>query len=185
MNPRDRILTTADRLFYVQGVAGTGINQIIAEAGVAKATFYGHFRSKEALTLAYLKTRHESWFAGLRDEVASRRTARSQTAGAFAFLDKWLTDTDFRGCAFLNLLGEGPPPPELAAQVAQHKAELRQFFRAIAASSSPSSLRPTRLGDALLLLFEGALVEAQVHHALWPVRAASESAIALLATERN
>jgi AcrR family transcriptional regulator len=67
--PRDRIIDTALRLFYEQGYLATGINQIIAESQVAKATFYSHFPSKENLCIAYLQARHVVWMKWLEDSV--------------------------------------------------------------------------------------------------------------------
>ena len=73
---RSRIIEAADRLFYTQGYSSTGINQIIEEAGVAKASLYAHFPSKEALAVAYLERRHRAWFDELRGVVERSATSR-------------------------------------------------------------------------------------------------------------
>lgn len=169
------ILATADRLFYEQGYAATGINQIIAEAGVAKATFYGHFRSKESLGLAYLKQRHERWMVRLEEATASATSPRRTVEAAFVFLEHWLPEVEFRGCAFLNLLGEGTLPASLGQQVLDHKNQLRAFFVRIARSLR-SGRAAKALADHLLLLFEGAIIECQVHHDAWPAAAAKRAA---------
>ncbi len=170
------ILDVADRLFYTQGYRATGVNQIIEEAAVAKASFYGHFATKEALGLAYLRGRHERWFAELRDVVNGARTPRRRALAAFVFLERWLLRVQFRGCAFLNLLGEGSLPTSLGARILDHKSELRAFFGDSVAALCGTRTEARALGDHLLLLFEGAILEAQVHGELWPVKTAAKLA---------
>lgn len=175
-----QILTVADRLFYAQGLRATGINQIIAEAGVAKASFYAHFATKDALALAYLEHRHARWFEQLRAVTDAARTPRGRALGAFTFLGRWLPSVEFRGCAFLNLIGEGSISPALSRAVTEHKAQLRAFFHETASALSPSKGAARALGDHLLLLFEGAIIESQVHRDAWPIKAAARTAAELL-----
>ena len=177
---RSEILATADRLFYEQGYRATGVNQIIEEAGAAKATFYGHFPSKEALGLEYLEHRHERWMARLRDVTGAKKTARGRALAAFSFLELWLPEVNFRGCAFLNLLGEGSVPSSLARRVLEHKTELREFLFASVVPLCPTRASTKAVADHFLLLFEGAIIEAQVHADLWPIKAASKAAAELL-----
>lgn len=171
-----QLLDAADALFYSQGLSATGINQIISTAGVAKATFYAHFASKLELAIAYLGHRHEAWFSMLHAHVAKSRSARARALAPFKFLEVWLVDVDFRGCAFLNIQGEHPLPPRLAKQVLTHKEELREFFVDSLTELVPDAKERRFMADHLLLLFEGALVEAQVHHDVWPIRTAARAA---------
>ena len=182
---RAQLLHAADTLFYSQGLSATGINQIISTAGVAKATFYSHFPSKLELALAYLVHRHATWFGMLNAHVAKKRGARSKALAPFSFLEEWLRGVDFRGCAFLNIQGEHPLPEALARQVSEHKEELRQFFVASLVSLVDDAKERRFLADHLLLLFEGALVEAQVHRDVWPIRAALRAAQRLVPTKEN
>ncbi len=177
---RDRILETADRLFYTQGYGATGINQIIAEAQVAKASFYANYPSKEDLAIAYLERRHERWFAELSAQVDRRRTAVTRVMATFSFLEAWLPRVDFRGCAFLNLLGEAPPSGALLRVVMSHKQQLREFFRTSVAGIAPNQRVADRLGDQLVVVFEGAIIEAQVHKSIWPITSAAQLAATLL-----
>lgn len=170
------LLHAADALFYSQGLNATGINQIISTAGVAKATFYAHFESKLELALAYLVHRHEAWFSMLHAHVAKSRSPRGRALAPFKFLEVWLVDVEFRGCAFLNIQGEHPLPPRLARQVLTHKEELREFFVHSLIELVPDATERRFTADHLLLLFEGALVEAQVHHDAWPIRTAARAA---------
>lgn len=174
------LLEVADRLFYAQGLRATGINQIIAEADVAKASFYAHFATKDALALAYLKHRHARWFEQLHGVTGAARTPRGRVVAAFNFLGRWLPSVDFRGCAFLNLIGEGSISPALALAVKEHKAQLRAFFHETASTLRPSKAAARALGDHLLLLFEGAIIESQVHRNVWPIKVAARSAAELL-----
>jgi AcrR family transcriptional regulator len=173
MSAADRILDVAERLFYQQGYTGTGVNQIIAEAETAKASFYQHFASKEALAEAYLQRRHDRWFEQLEAWVNPRQTPRRRLLAAFDFLADWLAANEYRGCAFLNLQSERQLPQRLTKQICEHKSELRAFFRR---EAGPLSRQPAKLGDELLLLFEGSLVEAQVYGDGWPVTAARKAA---------
>lgn len=179
-NPRARLLQAADRLFYAQGYSTTGINQILAEAGVAKASLYAHFGTKEELAVAYLQGRHRRWFSELGEVVDRRRTPHTRALAPFAFLANWLVRVDFRGCAFLNVLGEQPLPEPLQAQVRAHKSELREYFHALVCAMGLSPSQARNVSDALLLVFDGAIVQCQVHHDLWPANAAARSAAQLL-----
>ncbi len=108
-----RILETASRLFYEQGYNATGINQIIAEAEVAKASFYHHFHSKEELCVAYLRKRHQDWFSWLWREIEQHESAQERLLSLFTFLEQWLPNCNFRGCAFLNIASEVAPVEEI------------------------------------------------------------------------
>lgn len=104
LSPRERVLSTATRLFYAQGVRGTGIDQIISEAQVAKATLYAYFPAKTDLVRAYLEARHESWMAEFATYLkASRRRGLAALADA---LGRWFDSGDFNGCAFINVTAE-------------------------------------------------------------------------------
>src|SRR5262245_48026168 len=100
---RRRILETADRLFYEEGIRAVGIDRIIAEAGVAKATLYSHFASKDDLILAVLEHRESCVSEFFRE--AMERLGREASCPLRAFFDalkEWFTTPGFRGCAFQN-----------------------------------------------------------------------------------
>ncbi len=105
---RERILETAERLFYQQGYQATGVNQIIDESGVAKATFYSHFPAKDDLCLAYLEGIRQQEEDLVRAEIAKRKTPLARYMAPIEILEPWLIETTFRGCAFLNLASEIP-----------------------------------------------------------------------------
>ncbi|WP_434635011.1 TetR/AcrR family transcriptional regulator [Chromobacterium sp. CV08] len=151
---RDRILATAHRLFYQEGLRATGIDRLIAESGVTKVTFYRHFPSKNELILAYLEQRHVLWMAWFRDALARH----AGPAAPAAALREWLESDDFRGCAFINGVGEMPAEPAVAEAARRHKAEMRQ---AIAAVLSDGADKETR-AEMLALAVDGAIVRAQI-----------------------
>jgi AcrR family transcriptional regulator len=176
-DPSARILEAASRLFYEQGYHATGVNQIIVEAGVAKASFYYHFRSKEELCVAYLHKRHQDWFSWLQREIERYESAQERLLGLFAFLEQWLPDSNFRGCAFLNITSEFPSAGnEIRLLVSIHKGDLRDYIRQlvnnlrISADEDDLALRT----DLIYLLFEGAISESQVYQSTQFIKVARE-----------
>jgi AcrR family transcriptional regulator len=105
---RRRLLDTATRLFYAEGIRAVGIDRIIAEAGVAKATFYSHFPSKDDLVLAYIGEQDRIG----RDAVAAlpKQPPRKLLAAVLGRISTAAVAGDFRGCPFLNAAAEYPDP---------------------------------------------------------------------------
>ncbi|MDD2546136.1 MAG: TetR/AcrR family transcriptional regulator [Burkholderiaceae bacterium] len=157
MPARQRVLLTACRLFYRDGIRATGIDRVIAESGVTKVTFYRHFSSKNALVCAYLTQRHERWMTWFSDALA-RHASAGGLATLGAALSEWLHDEDFRGCAFLNSVSElGDALPEVVAITRQHKAEMT----AAIAGLLPASPHQASLARAAALAVDGAIVQTQ------------------------
>ncbi|WP_047249581.1 TetR/AcrR family transcriptional regulator [Chromobacterium subtsugae] len=153
---RERILATAHRLFYREGLRATGIDRLIAESGVSKVTFYRHFPSKHDLIQAYLEQRHQQWMAGFRAALALH-AADGAMALAQA-LREWFASDDFRGCAFINGVGEMPAEAELAEAARRHKSEMRDAIAALL----PARPDPAGLANMLALAADGAIVRAQI-----------------------
>ena len=114
---RERILLTAHALFYRDGIRATGVDRVIAESGVTKVTFYRHFPSKNHLVQAYLDYRHARWMAWFAEALGrhgGERSGRGLDALVPA-LAEWLHDEHYRGCAFINSVGElgGALPEDL------------------------------------------------------------------------
>ncbi len=165
-NTRTKILEAASRLFYEQGYHLTGINQVIAEADVAKASFYYHFCSKEDLCVAYLEQRHQDWFGWLREEVERSREPLERLLGLFTFLERWLANSDFRGCAFLNIIADFPSSYHRIRQlVVSHKdalqAYIAQLVDHLGCSDSDNNL--SHLVNTIYLLFEGTICQCQMY----------------------
>jgi len=176
---RERILKTADDLFYRQGYQNTGVNQLIEEADVAKASFYSNFSSKKKLLIAYLKQRHADWFKQLYANLEKHTTPGDKIAGLFEFLEHWITKTNYRGCAFININSELPNDNgEIASIVRDHKNQLRELISDLVNElNRKESFREEEslLVDAIYLLFEGAITECQNYRKIWPVKRSLET----------
>jgi AcrR family transcriptional regulator len=153
--PRERILHAAHDLFYRDGVRATGIDRVIAESGVAKLTFYRQFESKDALVLAFLDLRHERWMAWFAGALARHGGTPAALVPA---LREWFAGPEFRGCAFLNSVGElGPALPAVLETTRRHKAGMT----AAIAGLLPRGAGRARHARALALAVDGAIVQAQ------------------------
>lgn len=101
---REKLLDTAERVFYEEGFHATGIDRVVAEAGVARMTLYNHFPSKDALVVAVLARRQERYLDGLRSAVSSRGGSAVHALADAHF--RWLESTGRRGCLFVMAMGE-------------------------------------------------------------------------------
>ncbi|MGD9879926.1 MAG: TetR/AcrR family transcriptional regulator [Reyranella sp.] len=120
---QERILETADRLFYEQGIRAVGVDTIAAEIGISKRTLYNHFPSKDELIVAYLSRR-------LRPAPASDLPPVQQILGAFDRLERTFASSVFRGCPFVNAVAELKEPNHAANRVAlAFKEQRRAWFR--------------------------------------------------------
>ena len=153
--PRERILHAAHDLFYRDGIRATGIDRVIAQSGVAKVTFYRQFPSKDDLVLAFLEFRHERWMAWFVEALARHGGSVAAIAPALA---EWFRSGDYRGCAFLNSVGElAPALPAVLEAARRHKQDMTA---AVARLMRPAPGR-ARVARALALAIDGAIVQAQ------------------------
>ena len=153
---RERILDTAFRLFYARGVRAVGVDTVIAESGVAKATLYKHFNRKDDLVLAYLDRVDEIW----RGQLAAAAAAagddpRDQLVGMFDALRTACRMDDYRGCAFINTAAEAAPGSDVHARTVAHKAAVRGWVRDLAAQAG--AVHADALARSLVLLLDGGL----------------------------
>src|ERR1043165_8845319 len=105
---RERLLAAADELFYKEGVRTVGIDRVIEHAGVAKASLYTSFGSKEELVRAYLQLRVEGRVRRITQRIATVEDPRARILGVFDVLAEAVADPSYRGCAFINASAEGP-----------------------------------------------------------------------------
>lgn len=179
-NPKEKIMATAGRLFYEQGYNATGINQVLEEAGVAKASLYTHFGSKEELGLAYLKEARTQWFTAITAVVEQKTGPEERLLATFDFLEKQLPLQRFKGCRFINMLAEiGDAQPEMQQQVLEHKRKLRRYLHQLLTAIPGQAAAGT--ADTIYLLFEGAIVESKVYKEIWPVKTAKKMVKRLIA----
>lgn len=158
---RTRVLECAYRLFYRHGLRATGIDRIIAESGVAKASFYRHFPTKQALVEAYLDLRHARWMGWMESRLSAAPDARAWLAALPDALDDWFRAPGFRGCAFIN--GHAEAGTEAPAMTVTHKRELAA--RIARACAEAGLAPPDEVAADLLLAIEGAIVRAQMEGA--------------------
>ncbi len=162
LSRRDHLVETALALFIREGFHATGIDGILAQAGVAKMTLYNHFKSKDELILAALRLRDErfrDWLVKAVEERAEK--PRGRLLALFGAIDEWINQPDFSGCAFINVSAEyGRPDHPIHRIAAEHKRLVRDYIRKIAAEAGAADA--DNLADVLHLLIEGAIVSAHV-----------------------
>jgi len=153
---RERILQTAFRLFYAHGPRGVGIDTVIAESEVAKATLYKHFPSKDDLVLAYLDQVDELWSGQLRAAAqAAGDDPRDQLVGAFDALTSACRREGYHGCAFINTAAEYASGSPVHVRTTDHKNAVRSWLTDLARSAQASD--PEQLARQIALLLDGGL----------------------------
>jgi AcrR family transcriptional regulator len=186
ISARERIVETAYGLFYRQGYKATGINQVIEASGVAKATFYHHFPSKEDLGVAYVRERNRRELGELRDMIGQWQDPRERFLAPMAILVQWIQDTGYQGCPFQNIVIEFLDPQHPVHQeVARNREQYRDIFRNLAVSlkaSSPRyrSLDPEHLSQTYMILVEGSVMLAVIQHNPQPIKDALQTLIRLI-----
>ena len=154
----DRILDTAFRLFYARGIRAVGVDLMIAEAGVAKATFYKHFPSKDALVLAYLERVDTIWTGQLRAAAeAAGSDPADQLVGLFDALGTACRREGYRGCAFINAAAESVPGTPVHERTVAHKQAVLAWVGDLAEQAEAAD--PTALARSLTLLLDGGLAD--------------------------
>jgi AcrR family transcriptional regulator len=180
---REHIVDTACRLFYSQGYNRTGINQIIEEAGVAKASLYYHFPSKDDLCVEYLQKRHLIFWEGrLEPYLEGITDPRERLLKTFECRTIFLEETDFCGCAYNRIVSELPQRSEkIDNQIRLQKDRQRNFF--LSEVKKIKGLTPeqvNRIASTVFLLYDGAMVQSQLYHAAWPMQDAQKAVEELL-----
>ncbi|MDR6457513.1 AcrR family transcriptional regulator [Chryseobacterium vietnamense] len=154
--PRERILNTAMVLFHRQGYNNTGINQIIDEAEVSKASFYQHFKSKDDLCIEFLNKRYDYWVSELEKFTSEVETLQEKFQKSFDFLIDMNEREDFRGCSFLNILSEIPADKdEIHKVIRDHKIKLRESFN--------EDIQNDMVSAHIYLLFESSILTSQLY----------------------
>jgi AcrR family transcriptional regulator len=160
---RERLLAAADELFYAEGVHSVGIDRVIEHAGVAKATLYSAFGSKDELVRAYLTGRHEAIKAQLTRELEARyRTPRERLVGVFEVRGESLSRPGFRGCAFAAANAEARPGSAAQDATAGYRDWMRSFLRGLAEAAGAAD--PDSLARQLHLLYDGMATTAWLDH---------------------
>lgn len=174
---KERILETADRLFYRQGIRAVGVDTIAAEIGISKRTLYNHFPSKDALIAAYLERRRAR--PAPSAPPASATTALEQILATFETLERRFASPDFRGCPFVNAVAEVGQEDRAVKSIAKaFKESRRLWFRDRLAQLGVTDAEA--LATQLVLLVDGAIAQDLVHDDPTMARAARDAATVLL-----
>jgi AcrR family transcriptional regulator len=168
----ERILETADRLFYLQGIRAVGVDTIAAEIGISKRTLYNHFPSKDALISAYLQRRFVQPRPSLKSPV-------EQILGTFDSLERRFAARDFRGCPFVNAVAELGSEDRAVRKIAiAFKESRRLWFRDLLIQLGVADAEG--LATQLTLLVDGSIAQDLVRNDPAMARAAKEAARVLL-----
>jgi AcrR family transcriptional regulator len=160
LSARERLLAAADELFYEEGVHTVGIDRIIERAGVAKASLYNTFGSKEELVRAYLEGRHAARQARVTNFIARYETPRERLLGVFDGLASLAAEPTFRGCAFVNASAESLPGGAVEVVSDESRAWTRALFTELAQAAGVADA--AGLAAQLVLLYDGAIVGARM-----------------------
>lgn len=178
---REHIIQTATRLFHEQGYNLTGINQIIDEAGVAKASLYYHFPSKEDLCVSYLQRRSNIWFTGLEVYLKETVSPKQRIIKTFDFRALHMKTNNFGGCSNIKIISEMPQRGEkIDRQVILQKEKQRNFFTALTEQLEENRKKAATLAETIFLLFDGGTVQCQVYRDVSPLQAAKKVVASLL-----
>ena len=175
---RERLLAAADKLFYEEGVNTVGIDRVIEEAGVAKATLYSTFGSKEGLIVAYLQARLEHRQDRTNRALGKIDSPRERILAVFDVLDAYINEPGFNGCAFMNATAESQPGSAVEEAARASRTWTRSLFTDLARDLGVAD--PEVLARRLVLLYDGALVSSHMDHDLNAAVTAKATAGALI-----
>ncbi len=169
---KERILRTADRLFYLKGIRAVGVDTIAEEIGISKRTLYNHFPSKDALVAAYLARRFVQ-------PKPSDSSPIEQILGTFDLLERRFAASDFRGCPFVNAVAELGPEDRAVKKIAvAFKESRRLWFRDLLIQLGVADAEA--LATQLVLLVDGSIAQDLVRDDPAMARAAKQAAKVLL-----
>lgn len=157
---RERLLAAADELFYENGVNLVGIDRLIEHAGVAKASLYDCFGSKEELIRAYLKARGEKRQARVRERMALHETPQAKILSVFDLLEETVSQPNYRGCAFQRASAEAGTGGVVKSTCDEVRVWMRSQFTELAREAEAAD--PELLGQQLALLYDGASITAHL-----------------------
>jgi AcrR family transcriptional regulator len=159
---RDRLLDAANELFYAEGVQTVGIDRIIERAGVAKASLYNLFGSKEGLVAAYLASRHDLTVTRLTEAIEQVDEPRQKILAVFDAQAQQYQQPDFNGCAFIAASTEAPSRGLIEQAADQFRAWVRAMFTDLAEQAGAPN--PINLGRQLHLIYDGAGLAGRMDH---------------------
>jgi len=181
---KQNIIATASQLFYKNGYNLTGINEIIAASGIAKATLYNHFKSKEDICIAYLTYMNETFLKDIEVFCKSKKKGKTQVLAIFDFLQAFFKDKDFNGCWCIKTAAEIPKNNvRVKAAIQEQKLKFIRFIETLVTSNLDIEPKEENfvLAKQIYLLYESAVSESHIHQESWPISAAKNVCMKILA----
>jgi len=160
LSARERLLAAADELFYAEGVHVVGVDRVVERAGVAKASLYSIFGSKDELVRTYLETHFRRRQRHIELVLSGYATPRERLLGVFADVEEALAGPEFRGCRFISASAEGRPGEASEIVADEYRAWLRSLFTDLARAAGAGDAK--LFGRQLALLYDGAAVAARM-----------------------
>jgi len=157
---RERLLAAAEELFYQEGVQSVGIDKVIERAGVAKASLYGNFNSKDDLVRAYLDSRFEARRAAIETKLALHKAPREKMLAVFDAMTEAIAKPNYRGCAFLRATAEMPADASGRQVCRDARRWTRELLSGLAKEAG--AVDPDALAKQLVLLYDGAAASVQM-----------------------
>jgi AcrR family transcriptional regulator len=157
---RDRLLAAANELFYEEGVHTVGIDRIIERAGVAKASLYNTFGSKDELVCAYLKSRHANTTDRIARALRRYQDPRQRLLAVFEAQGELYRDPRFNGCAFVSATAESGRGTKVEKAADEYRGWVRALFTDLAQQAGAP--QPATLARQLHLLYDGAGLSARM-----------------------
>jgi AcrR family transcriptional regulator len=160
VSARERLLAAADELFYENGINTVGIDRVIERAGVAKASLYDCFGSKDELVRSYLQARSEARRARINERLSQYDTPEEKILGIFDLLGELASQPGFRGCAFVRAGADASSSDKVKSVCEESRAFILGKFTELAGEAGVSE--PELLGKQLVLLYDGASIAAHL-----------------------
>ena len=157
---KQRLREAADDLFYREGIHTVGIDRVIAQAGVAKGSLYYSFTGKDELVHDYLSQRHERWAERVTAGIGAHTDPRARILAVYEVLGALFAQPDYRGCAFMNAIAEAAPDSVEARAATTFRAWVHNLFLDLATDADARD--PQQLAKTLVLLYDGAVANAQI-----------------------
>ena len=177
---RERLLESASRLFSERGYSEVGIDEIIKQSGVAKATFYTHFPSKGLLVEAWLQKIHDDSIKHQLEVLNTPGETIDKIIGSFEELKDHMENHDFRGCPYSNSCAVTDSECILILnQIESHKEAAREFYFRLTQREIRDRVLAKKVADQIFLLFSGATTESQNLRDIWPVDVAKQTVLLL------
>lgn len=179
----ERVLKTADQLFYEGGIHATGVDLIAAKANVSKATMYTYFPTKDDLVAEYLRGRSQAWQEHVTRELETRGgTPVERISTVFDLLGEWFDSEGFNGCPFINAEAESTPDSPGHTVNLSHRAWVRGLFTGLLGEQGVTT--PDLLARQLEMLYDGAMIGAHTEPSAEWAQAAGTAARSLITFAR-